>query len=71
MSKPEWKDAPEEAKFLAQDSDGDWYWWTGKPEAIQELGYWMPGEHGGAIPAVILPEMEVHDGWKETMESRP
>jgi hypothetical protein len=36
--KPEWKDAPEWAKFLAQDSDGTWYWYESQP--VRQWGNW-------------------------------
>lgn len=29
---PSWKDAPEWAKWLAQDKDGIWSWFSTKPE---------------------------------------
>lgn len=32
--KPDWKDAPEWAMWLAQDCNGDWYWFEEKPHAI-------------------------------------
>lgn len=30
--KPDWKDAPEWAKWLAMDEDGEWFWFENKPE---------------------------------------
>jgi hypothetical protein len=30
-NKPDWKDAPEWANWLAQDSNGSWYWYQIKP----------------------------------------
>ena len=30
--KPDWKDAPEWANYLAMDESGDWYWYDGVPE---------------------------------------
>lgn len=29
--KPDWKDAPEWAKWVAMDDDGDWYWYEEEP----------------------------------------
>lgn len=29
--KPDWDDAPKWAKWLAMDSDGDWYWYESSP----------------------------------------
>lgn len=31
MNKPSWNDAPEWARWLARDDDGDWYWYESKP----------------------------------------
>ena len=32
--KPDWKDAPEWANYLAMDEDGYWCWYLRKPIAI-------------------------------------
>lgn len=32
MSKPDWKDAPEWANWLAQDKCGEWFWYEYKPD---------------------------------------
>lgn len=37
--KPDWKDAPEWAKFLAEDADGTWWWYEAEPEQ-GENGNW-------------------------------
>lgn len=34
MSKPDWKDAPEWAQWLAMDENGVWYWYACQPEFI-------------------------------------
>lgn len=34
--KPDWKDAPEWAQWLAMDSDGYWYWYSHEPYVITE-----------------------------------
>jgi hypothetical protein len=39
--KPDWKDAPEWAKFLAQDCDGRWHWFEAKPEWDDGPGEWV------------------------------
>jgi hypothetical protein len=41
--KPDWKDAPEWAMWLAQDEDGDWFWYENKP--VRVGGVW--GAVGG------------------------
>lgn len=70
MSKPLWRDAPEDAKFLAQDRDGDWYWWSQEPVIAESLDYWMPGR-GNETPAFIVQHLEIVEGWKESLEARP
>jgi hypothetical protein len=50
--KPDWKDAPKEANYLAQDSDGQWFWYDEKPEyyygawslSSDEGMFWRAGE---------------------------
>lgn len=71
MDKPNWEDAPENAKFLAQDSDGDWYWWTGRPKVVDPLGYWMPNEGEQEIAALIQDTNQNVCDWKESLEPRP
>lgn len=33
MTKPDWKDAPEWAQWLAMDEDRVWWWFENKPDA--------------------------------------
>ena len=40
--KPDWKDAPEWANYLAMDGDGYWCWYLRKP--IREDDCWCGGE---------------------------
>lgn len=65
--KPDWKDAPEWAQWLAMDEDGSWYWYAGKPFII--LRYWechsdSNTEWTGSTPNYPVP-------WQGTLESRP
>lgn len=71
MSKPDWKDAPEGFDWLAQDRDGDWFWWNGRPAAFDVLGYWLPVdgcEDKIAFQATFGSKAE---DWKESLERRP
>lgn len=67
INKPSWDDAPERAEWLAQDGDGEWFWYLSKPESNNAL--WQgPAILGlppiqGALPAG-------HD-WRATLEKRP
>jgi len=38
MNKPDWKDAPEWANYLAMDSDNNWYWYEFEPWLDFDLG---------------------------------
>lgn len=38
MNKPDWKDAPEWAQYLAMDADGKWYWYEKQPILVR--GRW-------------------------------
>lgn len=62
MAKPEWKDAPKWAQWLAQDADGIWRWHYTKPFTV--LGQWASG--GYSESALIT-----NPYWKETVEERP
>lgn len=59
--KPDWKDAPEWAQWLAMDDDGSWYWHETKPYI--ELGYWYSDE---AMAEIVSPI-----NWTESLEGRP
>lgn len=61
--KPDWKDAPEWAQFLAQEDNGKWYWYEKKP--AQSYGYWIV-ESGR-----IQDALKGLKNWNETLEPRP
>lgn len=60
--KPDWKDAPEWANWLAMDADGKWYWYENNPK--KRLVTWKRnGEKMQATFNVL--------GWEESKEKRP
>lgn len=59
MSKPDWKDAPEWAGFVAMDDDGTWYWYESEPEQFSDC--WRAD---GRYQTVLKK-------WDESLESRP
>jgi len=61
MSKPDWKDAPEWASYLAQDKNGTWWWYDREP--IAEQSQW---ESCGIAESAC-----VCDDWKESLQKRP
>lgn len=63
MNKPDWKDAPEWARYMAMDEDGEWYWFENKPDCG---GCAWHGDGG------MLDYADVDgDSWKDSMEPRP
>ena len=61
--KPDWKDAPEWANWLAKDEQDDWCWYEIEP--IPDVGgwWWSSGSH---------QYCDLHaDDWKDSLEKRP
>lgn len=66
MTKPDWKDAPEWAQWLARDSNGLWYWYEMEPYVVDDLETWdnQAGLFLQALPVKV-------SGWETTLEQRP
>jgi len=60
--KPNWKDAPEWANYLAQDEDSVWYWFENKPQASIRMWMEYKGEYKIANPS---------KSWKKSLEKKP
>jgi hypothetical protein len=59
--KPNWKDAPDFARYLAMDGNGDWYWYEAEPQ-MGEIGWGVDnGRHCHAG----------NGDWRSTLEERP
>lgn len=39
--KPDWKDAPEWANWLAMDTSGKWFWHENKPDLCGDAVWWI------------------------------
>ena len=63
MNKPDWKDAPEWANWLACDYDGVWVWYEKKP--IKTESMWFPEE------GECLCTGSINRNWEESLEPRP
>jgi len=61
--KPDWKDAPPWAQWLAMDADGEWYWYEKEPGKRIS----MFGSCGGLIEHASIDAIN----WRETLEQRP
>lgn len=62
MNKPDWKDAPDWANWLAMDDGGEWYWFNEKPTRHSD-GTWRV--NCGQILSAPKPN------WRQTLESNP
>ena len=61
--KPDWKDAPEWANYLAQDKCSEWWWYEDKPNIFGSNETW--GTFGK------VKSVKTNDNWRETLERRP
>lgn len=61
--KPDWKDAPEWARYLCMDADGSWHWFELRPTMYQS--YWDVNEWGRFATAIAPLQ------WDLTLEERP
>lgn len=64
MSKPDWKDAPEWAQWLARDESGVWYWYENEPDVFDDFWDNRTGLFSLAIPSNW-------GRWQESLEQRP
>jgi hypothetical protein len=62
--KPDWKDAPEWASWLAMDERGEWFWYETQPSRSSARAEWVR-KGGNMIPAGGSAP------WDETLEQRP
>lgn len=65
--KPQWKDAPQWANYLAQDMDGTWTWFSHKPKREAQYNRWNYSQKGGRH---LTANQEITD-WKDSLEERP
>lgn len=62
--KPDWRDAPEWANWLAQDMDGVWHWYSQQPRFDGEE--WLPPIGSKSTRHEVSPEDA-----SENLEPRP
>lgn len=61
--KPDWKDAPEWANWVAMDSNGLWFWYEKEPVTV-DYREWICSGKALQVP---IPGPD----WDETKEKRP
>lgn len=62
--------APEWAKYKAQDEDGDWYWYSGKPKHNRHQGFWLRGD-AGEDSSDFASQGVPNPNWRDTLIERP
>ena len=65
MNKPEWRNAPDWAEWMAQDEDGQWGWYENEPP----LGSWSWIWEGGEWADCNFDGRS--DDWTASLEPRP
>ena len=65
--KPDWDDAPEWARFLAQDSDGEWFWYENEPRLQNAYSASWDNHLGGMVQNATADSAF----WRDTLEQRP
>lgn len=72
MSKPSWKDAPNEANWLAMDSDGSWWFYHHKPIAIRDMFVVSDGDLSDGVDYGSWKAGKDYpsDEWENTLEHR-
>jgi len=60
--KPDWKDAPDWANYLARDDDGCWNWFQFEPYCWGT--YWRSSKGEVCVASDVAH-------WTETLEQRP
>lgn len=64
MSKPDWKDAPDWAEWLAMDEDGECFWYEKQP-TLGEFSWYDGGEFEETSSFCV------DVSWQKTLERRP
>jgi hypothetical protein len=62
--KPEWKDAPAWARWLAMDDTGSWVWFEKKPIIKDGRKFWETEEK-------YMCKFADFPNWKQSLEERP
>lgn len=73
-NKPDWKDAPEWANWLAQDECGSWGFFAKKPTIFADYCWDIKSSSDPEDkwePAGYAEEKIDGSGWKESLEQRP
>lgn len=72
MSKPDWKDAPDWANWLACDHSGSWGWFAKRPRTFNDY-CWDIHDSKDAEDRWMSIDIDwvLNEEWLETLEPRP
>ena len=66
QNKPSWSECPDWAHYVAQDSNGDWHWFSHKPLVTTANGWnSILGKFGFSQSGRVIGD------WRNTLEQRP
>ena len=74
---PDWSQAPEWAKWLAQDKDGVWSWFSTKPEphnfGLYANGTFLASRKGKkeSYSKTTFTLTSINENWRKTVVKRP
>lgn len=68
---PDWKDAPDWAQWLAQDSDGRWTWFEYPICADEDDAEWYEQEGFDGMVCRAGEAVECNPEWRTTAQARP
>lgn len=64
-----WDTMPAWANWLAKDADGDWAWYSHKPELSDDM--WASDGFEGSVPSEYYPKYAGTKPWHELIIERP
>lgn len=68
---PDWKDAPEWANWLSQDSGGNWFWFEHPIYASADDGVWYEQDEFDGMVCLAGEAAECNPEWRTTAQARP
>ena len=68
---PDWKDAPDWAQWLAQDSGGNWFWFEHPIYASADDGVWYEQDKFDGMVCLAGEAAECNPEWRTTAQARP
>lgn len=75
-NKPDWKDAPEWAQWVACDASGkfagQWWWFDDMPKKVDYIeGVWVNNGEGAKFSGSVASPEWAYKNWESSIEKRP